>query len=261
MKIFKKLIITVMGLFTMIFIFGGNRVYGAETFENRIFYGNISLTYQGKNDINRNVFLLSFNLPRESSTVFYANGIISNYNEFVTAGDDYQLLYVVDAVNNNAFISNVNGKLDSDNYLYLGRYDIIVLEYERIFTIRNGEIAFDMTLNDIDNYYNNTSWSMYVEGLTQNQTAYDNGYDDGYNDAKEQYAYYDNGTYHDGNYAYDKGYQDGLDSDSQSAYNKGYIDGGNNAFQANLHVWIVPAIIIVIGLGGYLTIARSKRDE
>lgn len=51
-----------------------------------------------------------------------------------------------------------------------------------------------------------------------------------------------------------------LIEDPEGAYQQGYLDGSNNSFQANLHVWIVPAIIIVLIGGGFVTFALRKRE-
>lgn len=102
--------------------------------------------------------------------------------------------------------------------------------------------------------------------------GYDIGYDYGYN-----YGYdvgYDEGYfegvdlgYHDGYY---EGYLDGLYiSECGPIYEQGFKDGqesklaqNNEAFYQGIEKWLVPAIITVIALGGFVTIAaRKRRDE
>lgn len=104
------------------------------------------------------------------------------------------------------------------------------------------------------------------------QEGYDYGYDYGYNEG------YDVG--------YDEGYIEGIDLGYQEGYYEGYIDGlyisecgpiyeqgfkdgqesklaeNNAAFYQGIEKWLVPAIITVIALGGFVSIAvRKRRDE
>jgi len=59
---------------------------------------------------------------------------------------------------------------------------------------------------------------------------------------------------------YDNGYQDGL-LDNSAAYEAGYTAGANDSFLGNFDTWIVPAIIIVLVGGGFLSIMVIKRRE
>ena len=59
---------------------------------------------------------------------------------------------------------------------------------------------------------------------------------------------------------YDNGYQDGL-LDNSAAYEAGYTAGANDSFLGNFDTWIVPAIIIVLVGGGFLSIMAIKRRE
>ena len=87
------------------------------------------------------------------------------------------------------------------------------------------------------------------------EANYQQGYADGYNDG------YDEG--------YDVGYDDGILVDESEAYEEGFKDGqksklaeNNEKFYTGIEKWLVPAIITVIALGGFVTIAaRKRRDE
>lgn len=107
-----------------------------------------------------------------------------------------------------------------------------------------------------------------------------------YNRARDEFGYYYDGTWYNADYRYDFGYTDGandygivydddlvdaefwgwveyqrgLQSSQGEAYDKGYRDGSNNSFLANMKDWIVPAIIVVIILGGFVTIIQKRKD-
>ena len=86
-------------------------------------------------------------------------------------------------------------------------------------------------------------------------TEFDRGYDEGFDEG------YDEG--------YDVGYNEGIIVTEVEAYEQGFIDGqksklaeNNAAFYQGIEKWLVPAIITVIALGGFVTIAaRKRRDE
>jgi hypothetical protein len=64
------------------------------------------------------------------------------------------------------------------------------------------------------------------------------------------------------------GFQNGLESDNAEAYLQGYNAGVTaglaheaNDFYDNIESWLVPAIIVVLFLGGFIAFARKKRDS
>ena len=82
------------------------------------------------------------------------------------------------------------------------------------------------------------------------QRGYTDGYDDGYDDG------------------YEIGYDDGILVDESEAYERGFADGqesklaqNNEAFYQGIEKWLVPAVIAVILLGGFVSIAVRKRRE
>ena len=85
--------------------------------------------------------------------------------------------------------------------------------------------------------------------------GYDTGYNRGYNDGKED--------------GYELGYEDGLDYGKtveyehgyNKGYNDGYSDGINKTFFSNFHVWITPAIIIVVIAGIFVGYRRERYDS
>ena len=67
---------------------------------------------------------------------------------------------------------------------------------------------------------------------------------------------------------YDRGYTDGVLATESEAYEQGFRDGqksklaeNNEAFYNGIEKWLVPAIITVIALGGFVSIAARKRRE
>ena len=68
---------------------------------------------------------------------------------------------------------------------------------------------------------------------------------------------------------FDRGYTEGVLATEDEAYEQGFRDGqksrlaeNNAAFYQGIEKWLVPAIITVIALGGFVTIAaRKRRDE
>lgn len=82
-------------------------------------------------------------------------------------------------------------------------------------------------------------------------TEFARGYDEGYDEGKED------------------GINEGILIGEPEAYERGFKDGqesklaqNNEAFYQGIEKWLVPAIITVIALGGFVTIAaRKRRDE
>ncbi len=266
MKIFKKLIIlNVFLLLLTTIIVLDSEVYAINTddvIDDVIvtevgYYGGVAslspTTDYVRNDISQNnetirvLYIASFN--REVNIRIIATNSDDDYYDIGMLAIVYDY---IDYNDYNAYVTlyDINGDIILDNRTYSLYYTLGLSFY----------INYDISTGTYMEGYNNAKeWYAYID-----DGEYYSGnwaYSKGYEVSRDYYAYIDDGEYFTGNYAYNKGYNDGLDVDNQEAYNKGYIDGGNNAFHANLHVWIVPAIIIVIGLGGYLTIARNKRDE
>ena len=80
--------------------------------------------------------------------------------------------------------------------------------------------------------------------------GYDDGYDDAYSSALISYIS-----------AYSSIYNEGLTAGNSNAYEQGFNDGSNDSFLANIENWIVPAIIIVMFVGGAFSIIAWKRKQ
>ena len=156
---------------------------------------------------------------------------------------------------------------------YALRIDGVVYDYvytfEVIYHIRINYTSNNYVFNRgyLINYFSRDQqreFSLYVEMdsdlvqfelFSDYEANYSRGYADGYDDG-----------YNDG---YEVGYDDGILVDESEAYERGFADGqksklaeNNEKFYNGIEKWLVPAIITVIALGGFVTIAaRKRRDE
>lgn len=83
----------------------------------------------------------------------------------------------------------------------------------------------------------------------------DEGFEDGYQSAIDEMADIINED------SYDQGYSDGLEATETKAYEQGFLEGSTNSFMANIKKWIVPSIVVVMVLGGFITLIIRKRGE
>ena len=155
---------------------------------------------------------------------------------------------------------------------YAMRLDGVVYDYvytfEVIYHIRINYTSNNYVFNRgyLINYFSRAhmrEFSLYVEMdsdliqfelFSDYEANYTRGYADGYDDG-----------YNDG---YEVGYDDGILVDESEAYEEGFRDGqksklaeNNEAFYKGIEKWLVPAVITVIVLGGFVTIAVRKRRE
>ncbi len=144
-------------------------------------------------------------------------------------------------------------------------------DYDRAY------VYFDVSLQKFVLEYRGGYYDAYLldKYLSTNTEAYDVGYTQGFDEGYE-YGHgigYDQGVgagydqgYGEGYYV---GYYEGIMIDDAEAYEEGFRDGqksklaeNNAAFYQGIEKWLVPAIITVIALGGFVTIAaRKRRDE
>lgn len=94
------------------------------------------------------------------------------------------------------------------------------------------------------------------------EDGYENGYENGYEDGVED-------GYVDGyDVGYDYGYDDGIEVGYDQGYQIGFKDGeesklskNTELFYSGIEKWLVPAIITVIVIGGFVSISALKRRE
>ena len=151
----------------------------------------------------------------------------------------------------------------------------LIADWSRIFVVYNVEMQqFELE------WYGRDYWNYWLPRfflmVTAFEEEYDRGYDDGYtvgfDDAYEllyEEAYlegldegYDEGYY----YGRIDGYNEGIQVEAGEAFQAGFNAGqksklteNNAAFYQGIEKWLVPAIITVIALGGFVTIAVNKR--
>ncbi len=111
--------------------------------------------------------------------------------------------------------------------------------------------------------------SGFIEGYTEaRRELWTVRYELGYNVARGEYGYYDdeNDEWVSasvwGSNQYLEGYYEGLrlnNSESfNEGYNKGFREGSTDSFNAKLGDWIVPAIVVVLFLGGAIVIFNRR---
>lgn len=108
---------------------------------------------------------------------------------------------------------------------------------------------------------------LYVKFSDPSAEEYTRGYNDGYNNGYNQgynqgYNVGRSEGLEDGyNNGYEEGYTDGVRVTEPEAYQRGYDDGlkaTTSKFTSNLHVWLVPAIIIVVVAGIFVGYRRER---
>ena len=144
--------------------------------------------------------------------------------------------------------------------------------------VKRGKIELYIMLDDLKSLY---STSQYDAGFREGfgagydaglEEADENAYNEGYNDARLTFGKKIDDTWYTANEwgieQYNEGYNDGLGDGAllndeeiyNEAYNKGLNEGRNDKFYTGIEKWLVPAIIVVIVLGGILSIAVKKKE-
>ncbi|HEY8390050.1 MAG TPA: hypothetical protein VIL26_03760 [Clostridia bacterium] len=143
-------------------------------------------------------------------------------------------------------------------YTYKGTLKTKYLTTDMPVTVYSSEIDYYKLqieyLNDEINNLNNQISELQDSLDLEYDRGYNEGYDEGYD------VGYDEG--------YDVGYEEGILLNQSEAYEEGFKAGqkskiaeNNEKFYTGLEKWLVPAIITVILLGGFVTIAVRKRRE
>lgn len=94
------------------------------------------------------------------------------------------------------------------------------------------------------------------------EAGYSRGYTEGYNRGNAEG--YDEGYYNGYNAGYDTGHQEGYDYGHSVGYVEGFTKGQSTAisrFMSNFHLWIVPAIIVVMIAGIFVGIRRGRDGD
>ncbi len=240
MKVVKRIFIFALILIPVIF-FGINKTYAREEIKLKTYFdrtdGYIKL-------ISSNTFINDEEIGSFITNVREDPGYYDFTEEdTIRISFSYNFSYFLSINSQNIPLELENIKGDVLT-LYLNRdyYDFGFIKTEYYTVNMKHEVAIGAT------YY--VSWVGSDFDLGYN-SGYDKGYEAGFWEARgnmDQYSY---------DLGFDFGYQEGLAVDQAQAYLKGYQDGSNDSFTGNIHKWIVPAIIIVIILGG-ITYFKSR---
>lgn len=141
-------------------------------------------------------------------------------------------------------------------------------------------IGYEYVSDSMADAYEYGYESGYINGyITGERVGYDNGYDIGYDEGYgEGYSIgYDEGELQGWDDGINEGYQNGFDdayseiisSDEYTlGYDNGFKDGekskivkNNEVFYSGIEKWLVPAIIVVLVVGGIMSISALKRRE
>lgn len=280
----KKLLMIPMLLIATVFIsiFNNHDVHAVELDTDLQFNKVLYQLYAHDTNTQMDYFDIYLQTSDSSGNVYAKNlqevslGLLQNLNNayIFTLNPNYLIeLYRGEGVNRAQYdtIGHVS--------LIYATYDAV--DYNFAFYDDNHELITSFRTTDLpyDDIYLHTS---YINQDAEVQNAFDSGrqqgfnegkrvgdregYERGFNSARDLFAYYDVGNdqyiaaSNWGATEYNRGYNEGLQSTEGAAYDKGYLDGSNDSFMASIKDWIVPAIIIVLFLGGALTIIARKRE-
>ena len=123
------------------------------------------------------------------------------------------------------------------------------------------EIYQDAWWNGYDKGYDEGSDYGYGLGVSE---SYDvgkaDGKTEGYNEGREDFGIFYNGQWRDATYYGDIRFNEGTQVADQEIYDNGYLEGSKDIFLSNFDKWIVPAIFIVIVVGGFFAL-RGRREN
>ena len=142
--------------------------------------------------------------------------------------------------------------------------DILIIMEHELHIMRNNSIIEVFIYTELQNlflYQKIVPDERYQDGFNDGyDEGYDKGYDKGYENARHKFGRYHNGVWYTSEQWGNLEYQRGLQASHSEAFDEGYLKGSNDSFLANIKNWIVPAIIVVIILGGFVTIIQKRKD-
>lgn len=215
---------------------------------------------------DRQIFLTLDDM--ESGLVYEYKGIVDNMYVFQQGFNFYQV-----PMQGVIFINVKEGEYDFETILKPNNRYVFTTVFEDIRFIFTGSSDYDYVRGyqdgralESDQIYNAYSDGYedgirLAEGLLESeyQRGFQNGMATGYTNGKNEG--YQNG--------FDDAYNEIISSDEYTlGYDNGFKDGekskivkNNEAFYGGIEKWLVPAIIVVIVLGGIFSIASFKRRE
>lgn len=244
-----------------------------------------SLTYSQSTSTDYSV---NFSLPTHNSSTNSVSEILENVSASFSGRD--LAIYTVRQPKNITYEYELrNGNYDIieimpefDMILFMGATDeMVILLNGNVIKYYNNSMGIEAITLRYTGFPNEDYQNGYQDGLhdglLDGQTlGFMDGYNEarrelwttryelGYNEARDDYGYYDEETneWITANVRYMVGYYDGLEVNNSEAfntgYNKGFREGSTDSFNAKLSDWIVPAIVIVLFLGGAIVILNRR---
>jgi hypothetical protein len=241
------------------------------------------LEVSGSSEVRR----LNFKFYDNSETFYeynlaFVSGLVSYFN--------VDFIYVLQKpINIEVYTANVSNSITHYNISIIRFTTNSYALYDNNGTLINAMEWIDVPALTNFRYTYNLTWS----------TEYQNGVTAGYLNGRNEFGYYDSvsGTWKNYQNGYDLGYITGLEEATTDAYNTGvnvgrnqvvtngsveygfdiqtsydYIAGvyvgrqenvnaGMTNFMTDFDKWIVPAILIVLILGGFIAVVNRKRNE
>lgn len=160
---------------------------------------------------------------------------------------------IIDSYDGGFYLTNIE--------LFLNEVPVLYIKYIP------GTDSIEYQAGYNDGYNNGFDDGFQVGDQNGFDRGYNVGYDEGYNEGHQegQSEGYNIGYNFGYNNGYNRGYNDGVRATEPQAYQRGYDDGYNEAsnqapikFMSNLHVWLVPAIIIVVVAGIFVGYRRER---
>lgn len=244
-----------------------------------------SLTYEQSTSTD---YTVNFSLPTHQSSTQSISDILEDVS--VAFSGNGLAIYVVRQPNNITYeyeLRNSNFNIieimpEFDSILFLSSTDemVIMLNGNVVKYYNNSMGIVNMTLR-YTGFPNEEYQDGYLAGLQDGlldgqESGFIEGYTEarrelwavryelGYNEAREEYGYYDEVTDRWitasvwGSEYYLEGYYEGLIVNNSEAFNEGFRQGSTDSFTAKLDTWIVPAIVIVLFLGGAIVIFNRR---
>ena len=215
---------------------------------------------------DRQIFYSLFDMV--GGRVYEYKGIVDNMYVFLQGFNFYKV-----AMEGVVFINTIEGEYGFETILKPNNKYVLVTDFEDIRFIFVGSADYDYARGYRD---------AQDIGEEERYTSYRQGYEDGIRLAEgllesEYQRGFQNGSQTGYANGYDEGYQKGFDDAydeiiSSDEYTLGFDNGfkageqskivkNNEAFYSGIEKWLVPAIIVVIVLGGIMSISALKRRE
>ena len=247
----KKILIMIVSVFTIALIFT-QKTYAYTSIDFPM--GSVTYVQGGSSDF--------FNIKLETDINKYTSSNL--YDLTLNFNNYYQNKTQVGYFISRSIVGFSSPNTPQDHIYTLQVGDILIIMEQEIHIMRNNSIVETFVYTELYDLF-----------LTQNvpfdenyQDGYSDGYDEGfgkgkdigYENARHEFGRYDNGVWYTSEQWGNIEYNRGLQASHSEAFDEGYLKGSNESFLANIKNWIVPAIIVVIILGGFVTIIQKRKD-